>query len=471
MKLDATVLRYLTKDEWRVLTAVEMGMKNHELVPGQLIESIAGLKRGGTYKILQNLLKHKLLAHEGKTYDGYKLTYNGYDFLALKAFVSRGHLSGVGMRIGVGKESDIHVCVNEDGKKFALKLHRLGRVSFRSIKRNRDYLQHRTSASWLYLARLAAKKEYAYLQALYQNGFPVPVPVDHNRHAILMEFMQATPMLHVRQLSDPLLTGDQMLQLILRFAQAGLIHGDFNEFNMMLAEDEKIVVIDFPQVVSIEHENGKMYFDRDVECVKDYLRRKFCVHLESELSYEIALQAFRDNAPEEKAPEGGYDMPQKPAKVVVSLPVAEEKALGAALLAQREKTEESDATDDDLEDADGEDVGEDEAEERETDVAPPSPPRTAADPPFVAVELPPASASDSEGDASEESSEAEETEKVPRRVELGHVLKVKRRTRAEEAIRGAAKKQREKARAGNSSKARTKHQRQAASAMRDAMNY
>lgn len=31
----------------------------------------------------------------------------GYDFLAIKALVARGHISGVGRQIGVGKESDI----------------------------------------------------------------------------------------------------------------------------------------------------------------------------------------------------------------------------------------------------------------------------------------------------------------------------------------------------------------------------
>jgi hypothetical protein len=37
MKLDVSVLRYLSRDDFRVLTAVEMGMKNHELVPTELI--------------------------------------------------------------------------------------------------------------------------------------------------------------------------------------------------------------------------------------------------------------------------------------------------------------------------------------------------------------------------------------------------------------------------------------------------
>ena len=42
----------MSSDEFRVLTAVEMGMKNHELVPTPLIESISGLKRGGAYKVV-----------------------------------------------------------------------------------------------------------------------------------------------------------------------------------------------------------------------------------------------------------------------------------------------------------------------------------------------------------------------------------------------------------------------------------
>jgi RIO kinase 2 len=89
MKFDVNILRYLDKDTWRVLVATEMGMKNHEIVPVQLINAIAGLKRGGGFKHIKELLKHKLVHHENKEYDGYRLTPLGYDFLALKAFVNR----------------------------------------------------------------------------------------------------------------------------------------------------------------------------------------------------------------------------------------------------------------------------------------------------------------------------------------------------------------------------------------------
>lgn len=132
VKLDASVLRYMSRDEFRVLTAIEMGQKNHELVPTPLICRIAGLKGGGAFKIIINLLhKNKLIFHESKQYDGYRLTYLGYDYLALRAFVTRGVISGIGSKIGVGKESDIYEVVNEEGESMVLKLHRLGRVSFR----------------------------------------------------------------------------------------------------------------------------------------------------------------------------------------------------------------------------------------------------------------------------------------------------------------------------------------------------
>lgn len=59
---------------------------------------------------------------------------------------------------------DIYIVANEEEQQFALKLHRLGRTSFRSLKNKRDYHKHRHKMSWLYLSRLAAMKEFAYMK-------------------------------------------------------------------------------------------------------------------------------------------------------------------------------------------------------------------------------------------------------------------------------------------------------------------
>lgn len=43
---------------------IEMGMRNHEVVPLQLIASIASLRNGGCHKILKELMRHRLVAYE-----------------------------------------------------------------------------------------------------------------------------------------------------------------------------------------------------------------------------------------------------------------------------------------------------------------------------------------------------------------------------------------------------------------------
>ncbi|KEG01355.1 Atypical/RIO/RIO2 protein kinase [Plasmodium vinckei vinckei] len=285
MKLDISCFCFLSKNEYRVLTAIEMGMKNHEYLDVQLIASIANLRKEGIMSVLKKLLKNKLISHENKIYDGYKLTYLGYDFLALRAFLNRGILKSVGNQIGVGKESDIYICKDVNDNLLCLKIHRLGRISFRTIKNNRDYYGKKKFRNWLYLSKIAATKEYAYLKALYENDFPVPKPYDLNRHMILMSYVNGYPLSHVK-ISNPFKVIDFLLNTIIKFARSDIIHGDFNEFNILIDDNENITIIDFPQIVSLHHENGKMYFERDVKCVINHFYKKYKIRIEDYPLYE-----------------------------------------------------------------------------------------------------------------------------------------------------------------------------------------
>ena len=153
VKLRAELMRFLTKEEFRILTAIEMGMKNHQVVPVPMIAKIAGLRHGGVDKLIANVLRYKLVRHEGVPVDGYRLTYSGYDFLALRVFHARRTIVGIGNKMGCGKESDIYTVQTESGDVLIAKFHRLGRVSFKTVKTNRDYLQGRNSANWLAFRR------------------------------------------------------------------------------------------------------------------------------------------------------------------------------------------------------------------------------------------------------------------------------------------------------------------------------
>ena len=50
-----------------------------------------------------------------------------------------------------------------------------------------------------------------------------------------------------------------LMQIIVELANNGVVHGDFNEFNLMITQDDKPVVIDFPQLVSTSHKNAKWW--------------------------------------------------------------------------------------------------------------------------------------------------------------------------------------------------------------------
>lgn len=142
-----------------------------------------------------------------------------------------------------------------------------------------------------------------------------------------------------------------LMALIVRLAQVGLIHGDFNEFNLLVKEmnpesdeegsdvassdtsdnadvmperdeeredqgdeeeeldemeDEAVVLndgvqvepilIDFPQMVSIEHPNAEYYFARDVECVRRFFRRRFRFESEEYPTFDEAIAVMQEDS-------------------------------------------------------------------------------------------------------------------------------------------------------------------------------
>ncbi|KAH3756527.1 atypical/RIO/RIO2 protein kinase [Pelomyxa schiedti] len=315
VKLDASLLRYFGRDEFRVLSAVEMGMRNHDLVPQPLLEKIAGLRRSGeAHRALVEVHRAKLVWHSrAPGYEGYRLTASGYDYLALNAMCRAEKISAMGKKLGVGKEADVYLVQGPDPNApppaegtinvpadlvsrsarsvtsrrtgspkvnvipmatMLLKLHRLGRTSFRAVKDKRDYLKGRKTGSWIYLSRLAAQKEFAFMTVLHNHGFPVPQPIMQNRHAILMELCKGTLLAHVTHCSNPGKLYNTIMELIVRLAAHGLIHCDCNEFNIIVDDDLSIKLIDFPQMISTSHPNAPTYFARDVECVRTFFTRK-----------------------------------------------------------------------------------------------------------------------------------------------------------------------------------------------------
>lgn len=256
MKLDASVMRTMNRQDYRVLAAVEAGMQNRSLVPVSIIASIANLRHGGTHKIISSLHRDNLLAHDQSCgYDGYRVTNSGYDILALWNLKQRGAVSALGDQIGVGKESDVYIAASPEGKQLVLKFHRLGRTSFRDVKKKRDYFainsmksgktgKHGTIStkdqpnSWLFLSKISALKEYTFMKALNNVGYPTPTPIAQNRHLVAMGLIRGIPL---NQLHRNKCTADQAesifqqaMDICKQLARNGLVHCDLNEFNLIV---------------------------------------------------------------------------------------------------------------------------------------------------------------------------------------------------------------------------------------------
>ncbi|KAK5959316.1 protein kinase RIO2 PWA37_003271 [Arxiozyma heterogenica] len=299
MKLDTSHMRYLTAEDFQVLHAVERGSTNHEVVPTTLIHQLSGLRSiSGTNRCISDLAKLKLISKlRNASYDGYRLTYSGIDYLALKTMLDRDTVYSIGGPMGVGKESDIYKVSDKEGVPKVMKIHRLGRTSFHTVRNKRDYIKKnaKNGVNWMFLSKLAAAKEYQFMSLLYAKGFNVPEPFDNSRHIIIMELIDGFTMTrlkyHKSKFNIPKLYSD-LMNFIVKLGKSGLIHCDFNEFNIMIkktaatsddddsnnkvinSNDCGFIVIDFPQCISIDHPDAEFYFKRDVDCIRRFFKKK-----------------------------------------------------------------------------------------------------------------------------------------------------------------------------------------------------
>ncbi|OIR58828.1 MAG: atypical/RIO/RIO2 protein kinase [Amphiamblys sp. WSBS2006] len=281
MKLNAEQVRYLTEDDFRVLKMLETASKRQEIVPVKTVAAMAKIRPGQTNKILTGLSVMNLVSrHQGCTEDGFKFGYGAADYLALHTLSRKHGLVGVGRQIGVGKESDIYV-VETEGGPAVLKLYRLGRTSFRTVKTNRGYLKKSTreTPSWIDLSTLAAEKEFAGMQLLHREGFPVPRPLAQNRHSVLMELIDGTLLNNIAEIESPETLLEKLGAILRKFEENGLVHGDFNEFNILVDENAEPVIIDFPQMIPLTHPEARFQLERDRNCLVSFFRRRFGLSL------------------------------------------------------------------------------------------------------------------------------------------------------------------------------------------------
>ncbi len=272
--------REFPAEDFRILAICEQLMITHQYAPLERIVPKAVLSSKYTRKRIRCLNEKKLLKRWTGPYEGYALTFRGFDVLALKALVESDVIDSIGDPLGVGKEADVLACTTPSNEIVALKLHRLGK-EFRKTRRLRPYIAKRRHISSLYESRLAAEREYQALTRL-SDLIRVPQPIAQNRHALVMELIEGDELQLIRILEENILE-KIATQLILfiktAFLKAQVIHGDLSEYNCLITPDFELVLIDWPQWVEATHPNAKELLSRDLENIISFFKRRFNISL------------------------------------------------------------------------------------------------------------------------------------------------------------------------------------------------
>ena len=279
------VFNKIDAKDFRILTGIEIGMKHFEWVPIEELNKYTKLPFDKLEYRLKKLVREKLVVRTTQPYEGVQIYFEGYDALALNAFVKRKSISAIGDEIGVGKESVIFEAIRQPelaiGEPFPviIKFHREGRTSFKQIKRVREHLGEREHFSWIYASRLAAQREYEIMSKLYPQ-VSVPKPLDQNRHAIVMEIAKGS-LLSKTKLVGPEWYLDEILKQVKITYSLGIIHADLSEYNIFVSEDG-VQLIDWPQYITLDHPHADEVLERDVSNILTHFSRKYDIKRELE---------------------------------------------------------------------------------------------------------------------------------------------------------------------------------------------
>ncbi|MFW9824252.1 MAG: serine protein kinase RIO [Candidatus Thorarchaeota archaeon] len=195
----------------------------------------------------------------------------------LNKLIVNGPLERVEGVISAGKESNVYLAYDTDGKEVALKIYK---IDSNTSKWMRNYIigdprfkkiPHNVSK----IIFLWASKEYKNLKRAYKAGLSVPKPIHIRNNILIMEYIGfesiPAPLLKdIKSPKEPLDLFYEILHFIKQlYREAKLVHGDLSEFNI-LYHNQKPVIIDISQAVSIQHPKAEVYLARDIKNIFNY---------------------------------------------------------------------------------------------------------------------------------------------------------------------------------------------------------
>jgi RIO kinase 1 len=197
---------------------------------------------------------------------------------ALYKLVQDGYIDAFGGPLSTGKEANVYLAQGPESE-VAVKVYRINASDFRTM---RDYLdgdprfegigsdKKKVVVAW-------TKKEFANLKRARAAGVRVPEPIAVQRNVLVMEFLgrdgERAHRLSEVDVENPETAYEVVREYMRRLYDAGLVHGDLSEYNLVIHEGE-LAVLDLGQAVTVHHPNYREFLERDCRNVASFFSRQ-----------------------------------------------------------------------------------------------------------------------------------------------------------------------------------------------------
>lgn len=265
----------LNKSDFKILKVFASSLKNRQFLNLATLSQYSNLSQGLVEHHLQRLVKFGLI---NKSNIGYTLLVTGLDIYVLKILSNKNIITALGPQVGIGKEAEVYLAHDSLDQDRVLKMFRLGRSSFKQIKRKRNVSSGINS--WLLMNIETAKKEYDILTYLRDSSVSFPNPMYRSFHCIVMEAIYGNRLSDIEKLNDPELVLDKIINSITIAYRKGYINGDLNEYNILVNDDD-IFILDWPQAVRVDTINADIVLTRDVKNILKFFSKKFGLERDS----------------------------------------------------------------------------------------------------------------------------------------------------------------------------------------------
>jgi len=264
----------LNKSDFKILKVFASSLKTRQFLNLSTLSQYSNLNQRLVEHHLERLVKSGLV---GKSNIGFTLLVTGLDIYVLKILSNRNTITSIGPQIGIGKEAEIYLAHDSQEKDKILKMFRLGRSSFKQIKRKRDIST--STSNWLLLNIQTAKREYDILNYLRQSSTSFPTPLYRSFHCIVMEPFYGSRLADAESLDDPQSVLEKIISNVKIAYQNGYINGDLNEYNIMVNNDN-IFILDWPQAIKVDTINANVVLLRDVKNILKFFSKKYKIEMD-----------------------------------------------------------------------------------------------------------------------------------------------------------------------------------------------